>query len=345
VNSERFESLDSLRYFLAIAVVLGHAVGWENTVRHGALAVDFFFVLSGFVLARSLVQRKRSLTRFARERLARLYPLHLITLAALTVFTAWTRPLNDFDASQAALHAAFINGLGFTREPSWNWPSWSISVEFAVNIALVYFLATFDLRKTALLIVAACAAYFLLFRQDFAHATIENRFFVSDGLIRGVMDISLGYLVYVAYGHLRRSVWCDHGALRAITYASFGGAVVILFCPSFRLYAFVSVGLMAAAILLLPATLTRLAALLGAGPLPLLGAASFSVYLWHAPLLVMVRHFGWMTLEQPSLPSCGLFVGGLTALSVASYFYLELPAKRLLTRNGQQLQDGNERWY
>ena len=72
MNSERFECLDSLRYFLAVAVILGHAVGWDNAVRHGALAVDFFFVLSGFVLARSLMRRERSFLRFARERFARL---------------------------------------------------------------------------------------------------------------------------------------------------------------------------------------------------------------------------------------------------------------------------------
>ena len=330
MNSERFECLDSLRYFLAVAVVLGHAVGWDNAVRHGALAVDFFFVLSGFVLARSLMRRERSFLRFARERFARLYPLHLITLVVLVAFTAWTRKLDSFDATQAALHAAFVNGLGFTHEPSWNWPSWSISVEFAVNVAVVYFLATFDLRKTALLIVAAGAAYFMLFRQDFAHATIEHRFFISDGLIRGVMDISLGTLVYLVYVHLRRSPWRHQVALRAMTYASLGGAAIILFCPSFRLYAFVSVGLISAAILLLPVTQTRLAALLGAGPLPLLGAASFSVYLWHAPLLVIARHFGWMTLEQPTLLSCSVFVAGLTAFSIASYYWIELPAQRWL---------------
>jgi peptidoglycan/LPS O-acetylase OafA/YrhL len=333
VNHERFECLDSLRYFLAIAVVLGHAVGWENAVPHGALAVDFFFVLSGFVLARSLARRRRSFARFARERFARLYPLHLITLALLVAFTAWTRPLDGFDIKQAGLHAAFVNGLGFTHEESWNWPSWTISVEFTVNVAIMYFLATYDLRKSAMLIVAAGSAYFMLFRQDFSHAAIENRFFVSDGLIRGLTEISLGYLVFKAYAYLRHSPWRHHAVLKVATYVALAGAAVILFCPPFRLYAFVSVGLMSAAILLLPVTQTRLAGLLGTPPLPLLGAASFSLYLWHAPMLVVARQFGWMTLEHPSIPSSALFVAGVSAFSIASYFYIELPAQRLLLGN------------
>jgi peptidoglycan/LPS O-acetylase OafA/YrhL len=330
VNSERFECLDSLRFFLAMAVALGHAAGWENAVRNGALAVDFFFVLSGFVLSRSLMRRRRSLLHFSLERLARLYPLHLITLVVLVSFTAWTRPLDYSDAIQTILHATFLNGLGFTHQPSWNWPSWSISVEFTVNVAVVYALATYDLRKTAVLLVGICAAYFALFRQDFMHATIENRFFMSDGLVRGLMDISFGYLVYVGYGYVRRSPHHNHRALQVATYGAFAGAAIILFCPPFRLFAFASVGLMSVAILLLPVTETTLAAMLGAAPLPLLGAASFSVYLWHAPLLVIARQYGWMTLERPSVLQCSLFVAGLTAFSIASYFWIELPAQRLL---------------
>ncbi len=165
---------------------------------------------------------------------------------------------------------------------------------------------------------------------DYALAAVENRFFVSDGFIRGTMDITLGYLVFVAYGRLRRSALRHHISLRAATYLALGGITVILFSPPFRLYCFLSVGLMSAAILLLPTTQTRLARLLSAEPLPLLGAASFSVYLWHAPMLNIARHFDWMTLERPSFLSCTVFVVGLTGFSIASYFYIELPAQRLL---------------
>ena len=88
-----FAPLESLRGLAALVVVIFHAV-WTNPVtglhffRNGSLMVDFFFVLSGFLITHSYGGKLRSFTecvRFLFLRIGRLYPLHL---AFLLVFLA-----------------------------------------------------------------------------------------------------------------------------------------------------------------------------------------------------------------------------------------------------------------
>lgn len=74
-SPERFEALDGLRGIAALAVAFGHAFpGHRNT----ALAVDFFFILSGFVLAHSYGERLEqglSFAKYMRARTIRLFPM------------------------------------------------------------------------------------------------------------------------------------------------------------------------------------------------------------------------------------------------------------------------------
>ena len=98
----RFEALDSWRGICAclVAVFHFHAYGFLYTspfLRNFYLFVDFFFVLSGFVIAWNYADKLTSvqaLKGFMILRAGRLYPLHLVTLAALLLVQ-----------SGAALHA------------------------------------------------------------------------------------------------------------------------------------------------------------------------------------------------------------------------------------------------
>ena len=94
VAAERFETLDSWRGICALLVALFHfpAAGWleKNGFINGSfLFVDFFFVLSGFVIAHAYADRLKdgvSLKRFMVTRFGRLFPLHAFMLAAFVVF-------------------------------------------------------------------------------------------------------------------------------------------------------------------------------------------------------------------------------------------------------------------
>jgi peptidoglycan/LPS O-acetylase OafA/YrhL len=144
----RFKALDSWRGIAALLVAV-HNFGYPHTtfVAHSSFFVDFFFVLSGFVISHAYMDRlgdRGELSVFVVRRLGRLWPLHVVMLL---VFVAL-----DFikilagGAGGASFHVApfappntissiwqnlfLVQALGWHTQLSWNGPSWSISTEF-----------------------------------------------------------------------------------------------------------------------------------------------------------------------------------------------------------------------
>jgi peptidoglycan/LPS O-acetylase OafA/YrhL len=134
-HPERFVQLDALRFFFAVIVVLVHTIGFKLTLIHGGFAVDFFFVLSGFVLSHALICRPVSAAEFAWARLARLYPLHLVTLLWLVCLVggAIADPPRHYQLAALGLNLVLLQGAWSLNVHAWNFPSWSISVEFLVK--------------------------------------------------------------------------------------------------------------------------------------------------------------------------------------------------------------------
>ncbi|MEO8702134.1 MAG: acyltransferase, partial [Kofleriaceae bacterium] len=88
----RFEALDAWRGICALIVAVEHlsitnVLHANEFVRHGARFVDFFFVLSGFVIAHAYRERLArgvaEARRFLWRRVGRLWPLHIAILLAL----------------------------------------------------------------------------------------------------------------------------------------------------------------------------------------------------------------------------------------------------------------------
>ncbi|MFZ4380533.1 MAG: acyltransferase family protein [Sandarakinorhabdus sp.] len=146
----RYAALDALRGICALCVCLFHfqaagPIATSAFVRGSWLFVDFFFVLSGFVMACSWGNRLvdvRAGKRFALLRLGRVYPLHIVVLlaflgtelagAALASPDLMQRDAFDAERSVEAwvLSAAFLQIFGLLPGLSWNPPSWSIAAEF-----------------------------------------------------------------------------------------------------------------------------------------------------------------------------------------------------------------------
>ncbi|MEL6361442.1 MAG: acyltransferase [Pseudomonadota bacterium] len=158
---KHFAALDSLRGICAILVAIRHFPSTNSFFNlpffaHSFLFVDFFFVLSGFVIHQNYGHRIIdfiSAKTFIIRRIARLWPLHIATLVGVVLLEALQKlphlqgytessPFAEgpFETIRSLLSNAFLlHGLGFEKSPIWNEPSWSISTEFWAYVAFVGF--------------------------------------------------------------------------------------------------------------------------------------------------------------------------------------------------------------
>jgi peptidoglycan/LPS O-acetylase OafA/YrhL len=110
---------------------------------YGYLAVDLFFILSGFVIARSYSHyfvrsiQIREVCLFYGLRLARIYPLNLFILfiylanpLALAFFSSGGSPLDGYNFNYYIMSILLIQNWGWSTEIQWNIPAWSISTEW-----------------------------------------------------------------------------------------------------------------------------------------------------------------------------------------------------------------------
>jgi peptidoglycan/LPS O-acetylase OafA/YrhL len=150
------QALTGIRIIAAVAVVVGHfsvimyglfpgTVLIDKIVQGGFLGVELFFILSGFIISHNYAERFRTLTiraygRFLRNRLARLYPVHLVTLAAVValVFAASMAGVSlnsdgKYDLVGLAMNFTLMQSI--PPATPWNGPAWSISAEMGAYIA------------------------------------------------------------------------------------------------------------------------------------------------------------------------------------------------------------------
>lgn len=173
--------LTSLRGIAAMAVIAEHysatmqplASGkFPALAPHGNLAVDVFFVLSGFIMGYTYLPSFRELDgstayrEFLIKRVARILPLNAAMATILTAaafVSVWLFGANQFP--KVPQHGALFNwianalmlpGLGIGQ--SINWPAWSISVEFAAYFLFPVFLACIFSRSRPIFLATCFTA-------------------------------------------------------------------------------------------------------------------------------------------------------------------------------------------
>ena len=181
-SKPRYEILDGLRGVAALMVIVFHCfetyipVFGTQIVNHGYLAVDFFFVLSGFVIGYAYDDRWDRMTTwgFFKRRLTRLHPMVIAgTLVGAAMFffagAAFPQTLQN-PGWKIAL--CFVMGLlmipcgtgldirGWGEMNSFNGPNWSLTFEYCGNILYAFILRR--LPKIALGVLCVVCAFFTL---------------------------------------------------------------------------------------------------------------------------------------------------------------------------------------
>ena len=203
----RFEALDGWRGICACLVVLFHFHGFSplytsGLVRNSYLFVDFFFVLSGFVIAWNYGSRLDSwagVKRFLLLRVGRVYPLHLFMLLCLvvyefakmargpaagaesTVFTGATHPF------AVVTNLLLVQSLNIHDGLTWNGPAWSISTELWAYVLFAMVSMWLGMRNWMLMLAALLAPVLILHLSRTGMDTTYDY-----GLVRCVFGFALG---------------------------------------------------------------------------------------------------------------------------------------------------------
>jgi peptidoglycan/LPS O-acetylase OafA/YrhL len=212
----RFEVLDALRGVAALLVVQIHMpflFAATMPFPHAYLAVDFFFMLSGFVMAFAYGSRLRQgwpTLLFLRDRFIRLYPLFLLSIpfGLLHLFVVSHKehsPLPNSEIPWLLLFTIlllplpkFFQAGGVYSHPVVG-PSWSLFLEVVANIGHALFLRSRTIPQLAGIVIAA---NLLLIPVSISHHGIEVGF-LKGQIIVGIVRVAASYTYGVLLFELR----------------------------------------------------------------------------------------------------------------------------------------------
>jgi peptidoglycan/LPS O-acetylase OafA/YrhL len=205
----RYASLDAMRGLAAFAVVVYHL---DRPYAPSAyVAVDFFFVLSGFVIARAYGEKLASgmsVLAFMKARYLRLYPLFLLgSLFGLVQLLAHWRSsgvdVADLLASLTSTVLMLPSPSFLTRSATDLWPlyplngpAWSLFWELIANV--IFAVVLFKL-KTRSLVVLAILSLIALIASVVMHRTFDLGWewrSVDGGLARVLFSFTVGMIIY-----------------------------------------------------------------------------------------------------------------------------------------------------
>ncbi len=185
-SKNHYEILDGLRGVASIIVVAFHVLEsytngdrFAQVINHGYLAVDFFFLLSGFVVAYAYDDRwgKMTLWDFCKRRLIRLQPMIIMgSIIGAALFYLQVSGIFPLISQTPVWKMLLVMVVGFTLIPlpismdirGWqemhplNGPAWSLFFEYIAN--LLYALVIRKLSKKVLAVIVflfACHSYSL----------------------------------------------------------------------------------------------------------------------------------------------------------------------------------------
>ena len=287
---------------------------------HGHLAVEYFWIVSGFVFAHVYLAQAGARRRFWLARFARLWPLHLLTLGVVALLQAgyWAQHGRHFvfgpnDWTHFFLNLGLAHYWGFEKGMSFNGPAWSLSVEILAYAT--FWLVLPALRQGRALVAGALALAAALLAPQYptlkAFACIAYFF--------------AGTTIYLA---LLRG-WAKPALLAAIGVA--GIALATLFDRVTALE-FPQGGLWVLSFFIIALAIDRFDHddRLAFGKR--LGDASYGTYLWHFPIQLVIV----MTLD--ALPGgralaqhwavLAVYIAAALAAGFASHRWFERPAQR-----------------
>ncbi len=354
-----YNILDGLRGIAAITVVCFHLFEafatshLDQKINHGYLAVDFFFILSGFVVGYAYDDRWKTMKTmdFIKRRIIRLQPM-VVMGAIIGACMFYFQGCPVWDVSQvtvgALLIAALLNALLIPAAPGievrglgemypLNGPTWSLFFEYIGNILYALFIRRLSTPAlTVLVILAGCGlATFAIFGPygDICAGFQLTGTEFTGGFLRLLFSFSAGLLLSRIFKpvHIKGAFWlCSLSIVVLLSVPRIGGAEHFWMNGLYETFCF--------------AVFFPLIVFLGASGkttdkytvriCKFLGDISYPLYMVHYPFIYL--YYAWVKNENltfaESLPGALALVAGSILLAYACMKFYDEPVRRYLTK-------------
>ncbi len=330
----RLEALDGWRGICALAIVIHHFAWIDfsgdrwlfriNLIGHAYWAVDFFFVLSGFVLTRAYWGQlmRGDWLHLLWIRLGRLYPLHIAMLLAIfgVISIVGHIPENaSFSPWGMTASSLLIHSLGLFPEGTWNLPSWSISAELWTDIIFAALSVVWNSVWLSITIITVTGIILALFSRAQLLAWADY------GLARCLYEFAVGHLAFrywSAYHQPTRSWLLELGIVSLMLF--------FVWRTSTGYSSFVGPFLFAACIVVFASSSGPVAWWLKSTPMQCLGRWSYSIYLTHWPVMLLVYTAVPVPLRWDQELAIGaMYLAIVIGVSAACYRWIEVPGQIL----------------
>jgi peptidoglycan/LPS O-acetylase OafA/YrhL len=328
--------IDGLRAVAVLAVIASHLP--EKFLPSGFLGVDVFFAISGFVVTASLLgQRRTKLAQlyvgFLARRVKRLLPALTVCVAVTGSIVLATDPFprHSIDTGLAALFG-FANIVLFFFELDYFSPSsifntfthtWSLGVEEQFYVVFPVFAWFFYFRTHATSFKALAIAIILgglVSVTLFAWLYEDHQpaaFFLMPARI---WELGIGALVFLASRRMQ-SVRIQE-VLRRLSPFALLGLIACFFAPESYAVAATLAAVGLTALLLASDDRSLAASILKLSPVVYIGRISYSLYLWHWPIIAL----GPIVLAT-AWRSSAVYVVAMAIAAVLSFHYIERPLR------------------
>ncbi|MCX7279694.1 MAG: acyltransferase [Burkholderiales bacterium] len=340
--NSRYFRLDAMRGLAAFSVLIFHFQVNDIHAPVGYLAVDFFFLLSGFVIAKTYDKRLSTgmtFFNFLSLRLIRIYPLFFIgfligvirRMGEYLVNRPSKLPLSEI------LHAAPFEVLMLPSTVAnglfvFNGPSWSLFFEMAINLIYAAILIKISNRSVKILMLAFGV---LFLSQGFAAGSLDVGFQWRD-FMGGVGRVGFSFLLGMTLS--RMSIQKDAPNLRFLIPCAL--LLIILLAPSAEPYqlAYDAIFIFLGFPILL---------FIGAKFNPpksfekaceWLGNISYPIYAIHYPLMFLYL-FAVKKTSLPAVLQLPLFIISVVSLAALLNKYFDVPMRNWLTQKRLQYQN------
>lgn len=356
-SKPHYAILDGLRGVAALMVVCFHlfeafATNPANQIiNHGYLAVDFFFLLSGFVVGYAYDGRPMSVSDFLKRRLIRLHPMVIAgaVIGGATYFVGarWSEHIAETSVGALLLAVALnmlllpsprgIEPRGSGEMFALNGPSWSLFFEYLGNLLYILFVRRLSTKALAVLVGLAGVAlgwYALGNISGWSHIGVgwtltESEF--GGGSLRVLFSFTAGLLLSRIFRPWRvrnAFLWCSLAV------------VVLLAMP--RLFEPNGIYDIVCCLVIFPLILWAGASGVlrrGARLCKFLGEISYPLYIVHYPFMYLYYLWVWsnkLTFLQ-SLPGALAVVVVSVAVAWGLLKVYDMPIRKWLTNKNKQI--------